>query len=191
MWLVGWFVSVYRGLHFGSWRRQEWAWRLKQLPVNRRRDAEGRGRGICIKLFSGTCIVLSVHAKWSMLKWLISAFKWQLCVLLVTVIIQCFNFAVSTVSLIKHYYWYRCRAMTYLSECCLSVESKNDRGIQRKNRKISFCVSAYVRQRSIDFPSHNKIYFLFSVWSFWYSILNMFVYDLTIHVVSRWISVER
>jgi hypothetical protein len=61
-------ANVYRGLLCGSRWRQEWAWRLKQLPVNRRRDATGRGRGICIKLFAWYmpyCIVTTCKVKYA------------------------------------------------------------------------------------------------------------------------------
>jgi hypothetical protein len=56
---------------------------------------------------------------------------------------------------------------------------------------ILFCVSAYDRQKSIfDFPSlKKKIHLLFDICSFLCSVLNMFVYDLTTHAVSRWLPV--
>ena len=75
--------TVYRCLQCGTRWRQEWAWRLQLLPVNRRRDARGAGRAICTKFLPNAyCIlfiVLSLHAKWSMLRWLTScSSKWQI-----------------------------------------------------------------------------------------------------------------
>jgi hypothetical protein len=58
--------------------------------------------------------------------------------------------------------YYCCRAMTYLSECCLSAESKNDRTTKKEGSIEMFCVSPYVRQRSaFDFPFLSKIKWIF------------------------------
>jgi len=72
--------------------------------------------------------------------------------------------------------------MTYLTECCLSAESKIDRGLQRKNaisKYFVLCICIWSSDVYLWFSFTQQNPLALDICSFCYSVLNMFVNDLT------------